>query len=142
MEVPCGIGNSAFLCCTSLVSVSLPNGITNIDKAAFYSCTQLSSITIPDSVTSIGELAFDRCSNLKTIHISDDLLNKSSKALPVLLYKYLLENKRLAEAKRLSEQQEQLQTSYRSKGLCQYCGGEFKGLFSKKCIECGKPKDY
>ena len=27
-------------------------------------------------------------------------------------------------------------------GLCQYCGGEFTGLFSKKCVKCGKPKDY
>lgn len=28
------------------------------------------------------------------------------------------------------------------KGLCQYCGGEFKGLFTKKCSVCGKKKDY
>ena len=30
----------------------------------------------------------------------------------------------------------------KSKGLCQHCGGEFKGLFSKKCAKCGKEKDY
>lgn len=29
-----------------------------------------------------------------------------------------------------------------SKDLCRHCGGEFKGLFSKKCSVCGKPKDY
>lgn len=34
------------------------------------------------------------------------------------------------------------QAIYRSQGLCQYCGGSFKGLFSKKCTKCGKPKDY
>jgi len=27
-------------------------------------------------------------------------------------------------------------------GLCQYCGGKFKGLFPKKCTVCGKKKDY
>ena len=27
-------------------------------------------------------------------------------------------------------------------GLCQHCGGQLKGLFSKKCVVCGKPKDY
>lgn len=27
-------------------------------------------------------------------------------------------------------------------GRCQYCGGELKGVFSKKCASCGKPKDY
>lgn len=25
---------------------------------------------------------------------------------------------------------------------CKMCGGEFKGLFIKKCSVCGKPKDY
>lgn len=30
----------------------------------------------------------------------------------------------------------------RSLKLCQHCGGEFKGLFSKKCTGCGKSKDY
>ncbi len=27
-------------------------------------------------------------------------------------------------------------------GVCQHCGSEFKGLFTKKCVRCGKPKDY
>lgn len=27
-------------------------------------------------------------------------------------------------------------------GRCAYCGGEFKGLFSKVCRECGKAKNY
>ncbi len=31
---------------------------------------------------------------------------------------------------------------YIAKGLCAHCGGIFKGAFSKKCISCGKPKDY
>lgn len=30
----------------------------------------------------------------------------------------------------------------RTAGLCQHCGGELKGFFSKKCTTCGKPKDY
>lgn len=28
------------------------------------------------------------------------------------------------------------------RGRCAYCGGEFKGLFSKVCRECGKAKNY
>ena len=27
-------------------------------------------------------------------------------------------------------------------GRCQHCGGELKGFFGKKCVSCGKPKDY
>lgn len=26
--------------------------------------------------------------------------------------------------------------------LCRYCGGNFKGVFTKVCSNCGKPKDY
>jgi hypothetical protein len=29
-----------------------------------------------------------------------------------------------------------------SLGVCQHCGGNFKGLFRKKCSSCGKLKDY
>lgn len=45
---------------------------------------------------------------------------------------------KMAERKIVAEKGAQ----YRSKGLCQHCGGELKGLFGKKCAECGKPKDY
>lgn len=31
---------------------------------------------------------------------------------------------------------------WKSDGLCQYCGGTFRGLFKKKCDRCGKEKDY
>lgn len=37
---------------------------------------------------------------------------------------------------------ERNQIKWRDAGLCQHCGGELKGLFSKKCVSCGKPKDY
>ena len=31
---------------------------------------------------------------------------------------------------------------YMSRGLCSHCGGELKGLLTKKCVNCKKPKDY
>ena len=33
-------------------------------------------------------------------------------------------------------------TQRRSSCLCQYCGGQFKGLLTKKCINCGREKNY
>ena len=36
----------------------------------------------------------------------------------------------------------QKRIDYRSQGLCQYCGGMFKGVFTKTCSNCGKEKDY
>ena len=37
---------------------------------------------------------------------------------------------------------EDIATERRWKGVCQYCGGSFKGFFSKICTSCGKKKDY
>ena len=48
------------------------------------------------------------------------------------------EANRIAEEKRIAEQRAQL----RSQNLCQYCGGTFKGMFTKKCTNCGREKDY
>lgn len=53
------------------------------------------------------------------------------------------EEERLAEEKRKEEERKEIEKSIRrSQGVCQYCGGAFKGLFSKKCSVCGRPKDY
>jgi len=51
------IGHMAFIC-SRLTSVTIPNGVTNIEDGAFWVCTNLTSITIPKSVTHIGTAAF------------------------------------------------------------------------------------
>ena len=45
------IGEKAFNGCTSLSSISLPEGLAMIGYAAFRDCTFLSSISIPDTVS-------------------------------------------------------------------------------------------
>lgn len=39
-------------------------------------------------------------------------------------------------------QEKKLREERRFAGKCQHCGGELKGLFAKKCVVCGEPKDY
>lgn len=55
-------------------------------------------------------------------------------------------DKNNAEAERVrklrEEAEQKRKNEWRTKGLCQYCGGALKGLFTKKCQKCGKPKDY
>jgi hypothetical protein len=41
-----GIAEDAFRYCTSLISVTIPNSVTNIGNADFYNCTSLTSITV------------------------------------------------------------------------------------------------
>ena len=32
--------------------------------------------------------------------------------------------------------------AWKANGLCQYCGGDFDGIFIKRCVNCNKIKDY
>lgn len=40
------------------------------------------------------------------------------------------------------EAEEATRRNRRVAGVCQHCGGGFKGLFSRTCTSCGKKKDY
>ena len=63
------IGNGAFAGCSSLTSITIPDGVTYIGNGAFAGCSSLTSITIPDGVTYIGEGAFSDCSSLESITV-------------------------------------------------------------------------
>ena len=56
------IGDYAFIGCSGLTSITIPNSITSIGQEAFSGCSGLTSISIPNSVTSIGLGAFRSCS--------------------------------------------------------------------------------
>ena len=61
------IGDYAFNYCSSLTSITIPDGVTTIGEYAFSSCVALTSITIPNSVTTIGGYAFYVSSAIKTV---------------------------------------------------------------------------
>ena len=63
------IGHYAFLGCTGMASIEIPNGVQSIGEWAFDGCTGLTSIEIPNSVTSIGRFAFFNCTSLVNIEI-------------------------------------------------------------------------
>ncbi len=68
------IASHAFQGCTSLQSITIPDGVTSIGAQAFYRCTSLASITIPDSITSIGNnIEFQDCSSLYEVINNSDL---------------------------------------------------------------------
>lgn len=64
------IPSSAFFNCNELISVTLPEGITEICYKAFANCGKLTAITLPDSVTTIGVWAFRESSSLADINFS------------------------------------------------------------------------
>lgn len=63
------IGDSAFLSCSSLTKLQLPEGITTIGSSAFQGCSELEWIVLPETVTTIGNGAFYSCSKLSQIKL-------------------------------------------------------------------------
>ena len=59
------IGDYAFHLCESLISITIPDGVTSIGGYAFSKCYALANVTIPDGMTSIGSgSAFNYCYSL------------------------------------------------------------------------------
>lgn len=63
------IGEEAFRFCSSLSSITLPEGLKCIEKEAFSSCSSLSIITLPAGLEVIGEEAFSWCYALSSVSI-------------------------------------------------------------------------
>ena len=66
------IGDGAFLDCSGLTSVDIPNSVTYIGYGAFSDCSGLTSVTIPNSITSIGNSAFYGCSGLTSVTVDNN----------------------------------------------------------------------
>ena len=156
------IGKEAFANCHSLTSVTIPDSVTSIGEEAFADCHSLTSITIPDGVTSIGDRAFRGCESLTSVMIPDSLANAKYKwgiaqKTVIITHSEYIEKQRQEELRRKQEkearqrqaqeaekarQRQAQMAKYRAEGVCQHCGGTFKGLFTKSCAVCGKKKDY
>jgi hypothetical protein len=68
------IGYAAFNGGFNLISVTIPNSVTNIGGWAFSHCYGLTSANIiPESVTSIGEYAFFSCTGMTNILIPNSV---------------------------------------------------------------------
>lgn len=66
------IGDGSFLD-SQIESITFPSSLEIIEGWAFRFCKNLMTINIPDSVTEIGELAFEFCSNIEKVKLSNKL---------------------------------------------------------------------
>ena len=148
--------------------VRVPDGIINIGAESFHNA-RIVSVELPDSVTEIREGAFSGCEHLERIRLSTRLLvirtnafqsciSLSDIALPASLQEMDKDafsacpelpavtefiRRKEAEAKD-AEYLRARRPVWRRQGRCQYCGGFFKGGLKgvKVCSMCGMEKDY
>ena len=66
------IGKEAFKK-LDIVSVEIPEGVTDIDEKAFYYCTELKTVKLPNSLTDIGKLGFACCPKLENLVLPNNL---------------------------------------------------------------------
>lgn len=62
------IGKSAFLCHSSIESITIPEGVITIEESAFSNCEDLSAISLPNTLKTIEDGAFSVC-NLSSLTI-------------------------------------------------------------------------
>lgn len=67
------IGYEAFCDCKKLTQVQLDVGLTEIESYAFIRCTELQSVIMPDTVRLLGYGAFYGCTKLSKVYLSEEL---------------------------------------------------------------------
>ena len=61
------IDKSAFNSNSSLVNLTIPEGVVTIGMYAFQKCSNLKTVVLPSTLTSIGDYAFDQCKKIETM---------------------------------------------------------------------------
>ena len=67
------IGPKAFSYCKSLTDLNFSSGLQYIDEQAFYACEALEEVTVPDNVLEIGRGIFRNCTSLKEASIGSGI---------------------------------------------------------------------
>lgn len=69
-ETLVSIGAASILDCPLIEELIIPDGVTEIDEGAFSHCTSLTTMTLPEGVTTISKWLFEFCDKLESVTFS------------------------------------------------------------------------
>lgn len=78
ISLPSGItyiNRSAFENCIALKTIRIPSSVTRIDFAAFRYCMAITEMVLPDKLTTLGLYAISHCKNLAYVRMSPNVLS-------------------------------------------------------------------
>lgn len=136
------IGNWAFSMCNELEDVVIDNGVTNVSYGMFNNCKKLKNVSLPNTVTLIDGCAFRDCKNLRKIIIPQNITKICDEAFyGCSSLKEIIHPSHIKFGSFIGTPYAQPYV-WKHSGKCEFCGGDFYGLFKKKCFDCKKPKSY
>lgn len=154
------IGIEAFCGCVGITSIDIPNSVTTISYGAFGGCKNLERVTLSQKLIKLSNRAFAGCSSLSSItipagtiienlgtdyegafyectNLTDVLVENNQTELPDYAFR-----KTPWLARRIDKRKIEQKKNWQKAGVCDLCGGSFKGLVMKKCSRCGTKKQY
>lgn len=72
-----GIADMAFMDCSTMTEIVIPNGVKSIGDYAFSGCANLKKVSLPNTVISVGEYAFSDCISIHTFSFSENMSSVS-----------------------------------------------------------------
>lgn len=75
------IGEDCFYYCTSLKSVTIPEGVTELKGAAFAYCLSMEEAQLPSTMKKLGNHCFYSCAKLKKLELPDGLTTLGDQCL-------------------------------------------------------------
>lgn len=136
---------AAFYCCFSLKTVRISEGVERIGENAFQGCRALTSVFIPKSVKTIScyvcddngqtvtNSAFNECPRISDLHFAGERFEQ-----PFIGTRWWRESTEEGVRAVQEEQLRKKREQWKRDGKCLYCGGDLKGIFNIKCMQCGK----
>ncbi len=140
------IDRFAFYACESLTEILIPEKVREIGTDAFGKCDRLKTIRLHcDQIVfdehGVGD-PFGYKSNVTEVYASQALIRR--------IIDFDLRRYSSAESfcgflmdsvwfRTLKEENQRRQIAqWKASGRCQYCGGKLKGLFTRRCLSCGR----